>query len=981
MLISGTSGNDSLIGTSGNDTLEGIAGNDTLEGLVGDDSLLGGEGNDILRGDAGDDTLDGGAENSINPGLGEKDVLFGGAGKDQFSIGNASQIFYDDRNDSNSGMTDYASIEDFNAEEGDRIQINGSSDNYVLEELNISGRQGTGIYLIKEGDEPNELIAFLNGVNPEEINSNIFSNAEDLENPAVIAFDNDSYSVDENQNAEITITRSGNTQEAVTARVSLEDGSAIAPDDYDNSPIEVSFAAGETSKTVSIPLRDDLDFEDTETLELTLTAPINGVIIGDKSKATVSIIDNEINTGATIPEGENSIIIDRSFLTLSSTSPNIPVLSLDGVDDYLAISNFADFPTEEFTIEGRFKRSSNNDGNPLFSYATSRHDNEFLVSENAENLNKIIFYVQGQIYETDINITDNKWHDWAFSWRNSDGEFKIYLDGEEVYRNNVAVGQSLNPGGTLILGQEQDFVGGGFASNDTYNGQIEEVRIWNEVRTEAEIQANLDSQLIGDETDLVGYWNFKDIENNLVLDLTENNNNAEIFGGEIIVRERDARDITYTVTELPNFGNLSLKQDNSSLVFDGVDDSVSFGSEVGNFQNNDFTAEFWINTTATDARALIGKREICDHDSFWNTQIINGKVSLVVDHDRFGSRFYGVSSNTEVNDGEWHHVAVTRKDATLSVFIDGQFDNSFTGSETANLSNSAPLIVGEHVCAGLDSREEYQGIIDNIRLWGIARTSEEIEADFDKDLTGNELGLIGNWEFDRQTGNIAVDSSENNNDGIIVGANYIDENPLDPPAVLKVGDTFKTADIDNNRLIYESAFDIANQDNFKFTVSDGNITSSEQTFEITNTSLPVDLSNWQQQGLLDDGDWQVTGEQNQFVEQSINGEPTFLVSPFDFINGTVTGTFQVNESNDDDYIGFVFGYQSPVNESNDAVDDYEFLLFDWKQNNQDDRNSTGLEGFSLSRLTLPENPDFWGRTPSEGFEVLATDYSDSNGWN
>ncbi|WP_433919596.1 Ig-like domain-containing protein, partial [Pectobacterium zantedeschiae] len=84
----------------GNDILNGGAGNDILFGQGGNDTLIGGEGNDLLYGGAGDDILIGG------PG---GDTLIGGAGADTFKW-----LAGDIGNDV---------IKDFNAKEGDRIDL------------------------------------------------------------------------------------------------------------------------------------------------------------------------------------------------------------------------------------------------------------------------------------------------------------------------------------------------------------------------------------------------------------------------------------------------------------------------------------------------------------------------------------------------------------------------------------------------------------------------------------------------------------------------------------------------------------------------------------------------------------------------------------------------------------------------------------------------------------------------------------------
>jgi Ca2+-binding RTX toxin-like protein len=110
VLTTGTTGADTLTGSSaadllrggdGNDTLYGLAGNDRLEGGAGDDTLYGGAGNDLLIGGGGNDLLYGGSGNNI---------LTGGSGADTFAW--------------QAGDVGKTTITDFNAGEGDRINLN-----------------------------------------------------------------------------------------------------------------------------------------------------------------------------------------------------------------------------------------------------------------------------------------------------------------------------------------------------------------------------------------------------------------------------------------------------------------------------------------------------------------------------------------------------------------------------------------------------------------------------------------------------------------------------------------------------------------------------------------------------------------------------------------------------------------------------------------------------------------------------------------
>lgn len=114
----------SLQGTTGNDSLMGSDLADTLRGESGDDQLNGGTGNDLLVGGAGDDILIGG--------LGD-DQLTGGSGADTFTW--------------KAGDLGKDSILDFNASEGDRIDLSdllqGENDGNLLSYLRVDTTTST----------------------------------------------------------------------------------------------------------------------------------------------------------------------------------------------------------------------------------------------------------------------------------------------------------------------------------------------------------------------------------------------------------------------------------------------------------------------------------------------------------------------------------------------------------------------------------------------------------------------------------------------------------------------------------------------------------------------------------------------------------------------------------------------------------------------------------------------------------------------
>ncbi|MEG3855026.1 Calx-beta domain-containing protein [Microcoleus sp. Z1_C4] len=115
------------------------------------------------------------------------------------------------------------------------------------------------------------------------------------EDPITLEFSAPTFSVNEDGTtvAAVTVTRTGSTTGAASATVELSDGTAIAPDDYTNTPLTVNFAAGDAApQTITIPIANDTLVEGTETLNLTLTNP-NGATIGTQGTATLDIADDD----------------------------------------------------------------------------------------------------------------------------------------------------------------------------------------------------------------------------------------------------------------------------------------------------------------------------------------------------------------------------------------------------------------------------------------------------------------------------------------------------------------------------------------------------------------------------------------------------------------------------------------------------------------------------------------------------------------
>ncbi|GCA95830.1 Calx-beta domain-containing protein, partial [Microcystis aeruginosa] len=149
---------------------------------------------------------------------------------------------------------------------------------------------------------------------------------DDLPQRGTINLNNSNYTVNENGTANITLTRTNGSDGEVSVILTPSNGSAIAGDDYTNTPITVTFANGETSKTVTIPINNDTIYEPTETVNLTLSNPTGGATLGTQQTATLTIIDNDAVPGviqfsnATYSVNENGTTVTAVTLTRTNGS-------------------------------------------------------------------------------------------------------------------------------------------------------------------------------------------------------------------------------------------------------------------------------------------------------------------------------------------------------------------------------------------------------------------------------------------------------------------------------------------------------------------------------------------------------------------------------------------------------------------------------------------------------------------------------------
>ncbi|XP_072098100.1 neuronal pentraxin 1 like isoform X1 [Mobula birostris] len=121
-----------------------------------------------------------------------------------------------------------------------------------------------------------------------------------------------------------------------------------------------------------------------------------------------------------------------------------------------------------------------------FSYAVPGQANELVLIEWGNNPMEIL--INDKVAKLPFVINDGKWHHICVTWSTRDGVWEAYQDGmKRGNGENLAPWHPIKPGGIMVLGQEQDMLGGGFDATQAFVGEMSHFHMWDRVLTPGEV--------------------------------------------------------------------------------------------------------------------------------------------------------------------------------------------------------------------------------------------------------------------------------------------------------------------------------------------------------------------------------------------------------------------------------------------------------------------------------------------------------------
>jgi len=611
------------------------------------------------------------------------------------------------------------------------------------------------------------------------------------------------------------------------------------------------------------------------TVQCELTPPIptanGGTISGTSNVAfpikiqgtTIVTWTYDDGNGNTVTQTQNIIITDTTAPILSFNNPSdalidscatevivpSPIISencstnttldFDGSNDRVIIPYSASLGfTTEFSVQAWIYPRANQYSRILTQYSASGNNSgEFVFDTydgsnptylaNGRGLRLVFTGTDGGAVMSSNVLNLNSWNHVAGTFNN--GVLKLYVNGVEVNSGNTTY--TSIPTATIDLAIGEDINVGAY---EFFNGQIDELSIWNRALKPAEIANGYNKLLVGTEPGLVAYFDFEEGTGSSVLidksgsgndgTLTNMNQNSDWVTsttpitmasitndfngtsdasgsypeGETTVTwtATDANGNTNTLQQIINAGdteapsitfsnpsdasittcdtNVTIPSPivsdncsvNTALVFDGTNDYINLGSPLLSPSNGSQaqTVEMWVkatpNNTITILLSQYGWNQLYEYRSNLFIDTVANGGNLVF----FKGSYVNIEGTTNLLDNQWHHIAMVKENSgELTLFVDGVVEA--VGLDTYPYSNTNTLLGGQTLLP--DSY--YNGIIDEFRIWNIARTQTQIANSFNANVSDSESGLVAYYKFEDGTGSgVISDDSNNSNDGTLI---------------------------------------------------------------------------------------------------------------------------------------------------------------------------------------------------------------------
>jgi len=186
--------------------------------------------------------------------------------------------------------------------------------------------------------------------------------------------------------------------------------------------------------------------------------------------------------------------------------------------------------------------------------------------------------------------------------------------------------------------------------------------------------------------------------------------------------------------------------DDNAISFDGIDDHLS---TTGFSTNGDYTISAWFNNdmvsngTAEDRILSFGPSNRLEIGIEEDSGGATDGFLWIYDQGLGSVQTFGQN----IRDGMWHHVGVVRSGNNVDVFLDGVMVGSYPSN--TGYSHGPNLSIGNW--ANIGSPSFFKGSIDEVSIWDVALSANDIAELMSCKLLGYETGLVSYYDMNQGT--------------------------------------------------------------------------------------------------------------------------------------------------------------------------------------------------------------------------------------
>ena len=192
-----------------------------------------------------------------------------------------------------------------------------------------------------------------------------------------------------------------------------------------------------------------------------------------------------------------------------------------------------------------------------------------------------------------------------------------------------------------------------------------------------------------------------------------------------------------------------------AIDLDGSNDGLAVSDNPALDIQNQITIETWINPSNISQnypRIVAKGYASTDYGNFGAYELAlngeagddNASTAFATLVDANTNEPYWIGSYSNIQFDTWTHLATTYDGTYYRFYVNGALQNEYVVNITISTNNEV-LSIGKWFSGNYNS---FAGQIDEVRIWDIARTGEEIVSNMNQILDGDETGLVGYWSFD-----------------------------------------------------------------------------------------------------------------------------------------------------------------------------------------------------------------------------------------